>query len=305
MKDGFIFHFENIEDIEDMSLEEQGLMFRAMIEFAQTGKEPEFDDKAMRASWKPIRRRMVKDNEAYEDRCRRNRENGQLGGRPRKQDEDSDSFDDQNNSAEEKQTVNDDVEENHMDNVSEENNHTVNSDIDENRTVFEETQKTEWFLEKPKKPDTDTDTDTDTETDIERDKRAPAREAIPYRDIIEYLNQKAGTSYRPDAKESMRHIKARWKEGYRIDDFKSVIDKKAAEWKSDAKMAIFLRPITLFSTKFESYLNQPKAKPKRNAFCNYEQRDDDLDELERKLNMQFVEMMMQREDTGGTNADTG
>ena len=290
MKDGFIFHFENIEDIEDMSLEEQGLMFRAMIGFAQTGKEPEFEDKAMRAAWKPIRRRMVKDNEAYEDRCRRNRENGQLGGRPRKQDEDSDSFDDQDNSVEEKQSVNnDDLEENHMDNVSEENNHTVNSDTDENRTVFEETQKTEWFFQKPKKPDTDTD--TDTETDIERDKRARTREDIPFDEIIGYLNQKAGSSFRPDAKESRRHIKARWKEGYRLDDFKSVIDKKTAEWKNDAKMAIFLRPITLFNTKFESYLNQPRAKPKRNAFCNYEQRDDNLDELEQQLDRQFAERM--------------
>lgn len=305
MRDSFIFHFENIEDIEDMSLEEQGLIFRAMISFAQTGEEPEFEDKAMRAAWKPIRRRMVKDNEAYEEKCRKNRENGQRGGRPRKQ-EDSDLVDERNTSAEERQTVNDDIEESQWIMSVEENNHTVNSDIDENRTVFEETEKTEWFLKKPKKPDTDTDTDTDTETDIERDKRARAREDIPFDEIIGYLNQQAGTKFRADAKEARRCIRARWKEGYRLEDFKTVVDKKCADWLHDEKMVAMLRPITLFSTKFETYLHQARAKPKRNAFCNYNQRDDiDYDELERELDRQFCEMMEKRAEQGGMNAGTG
>ena len=51
-------------------------------------------------------------------------------------------------------------------------------------------------------------------------------------------------------------IKARINEGFTIDDFKKVIDIKTAEWKDDPKMSKYIRPETLFSNKFEGYLNQ-------------------------------------------------
>ena len=41
------------------------------------------------------------------------------------------------------------------------------------------------------------------------------------------------------------------------EDFKIVIDKKYEAWHDDKDMAQYLRPETLFSNKFESYLNQP------------------------------------------------
>jgi hypothetical protein len=44
-------------------------------------------------------------------------------------------------------------------------------------------------------------------------------------------------------------------EGFTVGDFKKVIDNKTAEW-LDTKMEQYLRPETLFGTKFESYLNQ-------------------------------------------------
>lgn len=78
---------------------------------------------------------------------------------------------------------------------------------------------------------------------------------VPYQKIITYLNQKIGTHYKATSQTTQRHIKARWNEGYRLDDFYKVIDIKYDEWfKTD--MAKFLRPQTLFGTKFESYLNQ-------------------------------------------------
>ena len=61
----------------------------------------------------------------------------------------------------------------------------------------------------------------------------------------------------------MKHIKARWEDGYRLEDFFSVIDVKVAEWKEDKKMCVYLRPSTLFSPKFEGYLQQAKRSPKR------------------------------------------
>ena len=76
-------------------------------------------------------------------------------------------------------------------------------------------------------------------------------------DVLAYLNEKAGTAYRPSAKAHVTLINARAKEGYTLADFKSVIDTKCAEWLKDAKMRKFLRPSTLFNaTHFPEYLNQ-------------------------------------------------
>lgn len=74
-------------------------------------------------------------------------------------------------------------------------------------------------------------------------------------EIVDYLNSVCGTNYRPNTKNTQKHINARIAEGYTLDDFKTVIDKKAAEWKGK-DMEQYLRPDTLFGTKFESYLNQ-------------------------------------------------
>ena len=76
------------------------------------------------------------------------------------------------------------------------------------------------------------------------------------KEIIEYFNNTTGKRYKASSKSTRSHITARLKEGFSVDDFKTVIDKKTAEWKDDQKMEQYLRPETLFGTKFESYLNQ-------------------------------------------------
>lgn len=82
-------------------------------------------------------------------------------------------------------------------------------------------------------------------------------EHIPFSAIIDHLNEKAGTRYRASTPKTKANIRARWNEGYRLDDFIRVIDVKVADWLGDEKMARYLCPDTLFGTKFEKYLNQP------------------------------------------------
>ncbi|MFR3279460.1 MAG: conserved phage C-terminal domain-containing protein [Lactobacillus paragasseri] len=84
---------------------------------------------------------------------------------------------------------------------------------------------------------------------------------IPYEKIIDYLNRKTNSHYRPTSKATRRLIKARYNEGFIDIDFKTVIDKKCAEWLQDGNMVQYLRPETLFGTKFEAYLNQPDTGP--------------------------------------------
>lgn len=94
---------------------------------------------------------------------------------------------------------------------------------------------------------------TDINTDIKQD-------TIPYTEIIMCLNNRTGASYRATSKRTRDLIKARFNEGFTLDDFKVVIDKKSDEWLDDKNMSKFLRPETLFGNKFESYLNQPSRK---------------------------------------------
>ncbi len=80
-----------------------------------------------------------------------------------------------------------------------------------------------------------------------------------YSRVIEYLNKKIGTSYKSTTKSTQSHIKARLDEGFTEEDFIKVIDTKVKDWKN-TKLEKFLRPDTLFSTKFESYLNQKENR---------------------------------------------
>ena len=77
------------------------------------------------------------------------------------------------------------------------------------------------------------------------------------KEIIEYLNLRANTKFRPNSTATKRHLNARLAEGFTIDDFKKVIDVKCAQWLNDPNMKKYLRPETLFkASHIESYLNE-------------------------------------------------
>lgn len=82
---------------------------------------------------------------------------------------------------------------------------------------------------------------------------------VPYQQIVDYLNEKTGKQYKHTTKKTQSLIKARTKEGFSLDDFKQVIDNMSSQWMNDSKMNQYLRPETLFGTKFEGYLNQQQS----------------------------------------------
>lgn len=94
-----------------------------------------------------------------------------------------------------------------------------------------------------------------------------------YCSVVSYLNQKAGTQYKATSKKTQSLIKARLAEGFTVEDFERVIDNMCAEWIGDVKMQAYIRPETLFGTKFEGYLNR---KTKR-AAQQHKAAPDDLD----------------------------
>jgi len=82
---------------------------------------------------------------------------------------------------------------------------------------------------------------------------------VEKKEIIDYLNLKLGTKYKYTTIITNQKIEARFKEGFTVEDFKKVIDKKARDWLG-TKYEKYLRPETLFGTKFEGYLNEKERE---------------------------------------------
>ena len=90
------------------------------------------------------------------------------------------------------------------------------------------------------------------------------------KEIVDYLNLKTHKSYKWNSKDTQKHINARLNDGFTVDDFKKVIDNKSSKWLA-SDMEQYLRPSTLFGSKFESYLNektnnQPKKETEEEWF---------------------------------------
>ena len=138
-----------------------------------------------------------------------------------------------------------------------------------------------------------------SDIDKEEDKEKDNNIYVPYKEIISYLNEKTGKKLRWDVKSNQKEIKARFNEGYTLDDFKTVIDKKYNEWgrkptkeelqRGIKDMRIYLRPKTLFGSNFDVYLNQdqtekvPAKPPVSRNLNNFERRGYDMDSLEEQL----------------------
>lgn len=105
-----------------------------------------------------------------------------------------------------------------------------------------------------------------TEITTDNNSRAePDSVADKTKTIVDYLNEKTDSHYKATTPKTKQLVQARLKEGFSVDDFKTVIDKKTATWLNDNKMNKYLRPLTLFGTKFEDYLNEKvKGQPDKN-----------------------------------------
>lgn len=106
--------------------------------------------------------------------------------------------------------------------------------------------------------DRDRERDIDIDIDIDNNILPPAGGFA--HEIIDYLNKKAGTHYKSTTSKTQKLIQARSKDGFTKEDFFAVIDKKCAEWLYNPDMVKYIRPETLFGSKFEGYLNQRKLE---------------------------------------------
>lgn len=242
MRDSFLLYTEYSEHIKLLDLEERGELLTAIMAYAAGVELPDMDT-ATAMAFSFIKSRMDRDEERYNKTVEARKEAGKRGGRPKQEETEKAK---KANGFSEKQT---------------------------------KAKKANGFPEKQtkaKKPDNDPDHDNDPVN--EKDIVAPVtsdggHRPYEYSEIVDYLNEKAGTSFRGKSKDTRKHIKARFDEGYTLDDFKIVIDHKVREWKG-TEMAGYLRPCTLFGSKFEAYLNQRGApEAKKTTFSNFEERE--------------------------------
>lgn len=87
---------------------------------------------------------------------------------------------------------------------------------------------------------------------------------VPYSEIINFLNEQTGKKFSSKSRKNQEFIKARYNEGFLLDDFKKVIKFKTQQWSGDEKMKNYLRPETLFNGKFDRYLNEVPSEPPAN-----------------------------------------
>ncbi len=85
------------------------------------------------------------------------------------------------------------------------------------------------------------------------DKRGMKNEI--YQEIITYLNNHTGKQFKWNTPKTKALMQARLNEGFTVEEFKQVIEIKCKQWLTGDYFN-YLRPATLFGTKFEGYLQE-------------------------------------------------
>lgn len=73
MKDSFVLYTQQYEAVEDLSLEQKGLLFDGLFKYVQTGDAPVFEDKEVRIAFKFIRLQIDRDGQKYDEACEKKR----------------------------------------------------------------------------------------------------------------------------------------------------------------------------------------------------------------------------------------
>ena len=119
----------------------------------------------------------------------------------------------------------------------------------------------------------------------EKPKRKRIRDVDKYKteveEVISYLNNKLGSRYTSKSITNNKLIISKIKDGFTVEDFKNVIDKKYAEWNDNPDFSRYLRPQTLFGDKFENYVNQESTSKNLSSYTIHTDNTDSFDSDEK------------------------
>ena len=125
--------------------------------------------------------------------------------------------------------------------------------------------------------------------------------------IVSYLNAKTGSSYLPN-EETDELIDDLIGVGYTEEDLKAVVDKKTAEWLNDPKMRGYLRPSTLFGSKFGEYLSAPEplsVQTEKQTERDRARLIREREEAQKELAQLLIDQERVEEDAGVTSDEWG
>ena len=128
-------------------------------------------------------------------------------------------------------------------------------------------------------------------------KASPSDEIIT---ILEDLNKrtKSKKGFSPSTQCNQDLIRARMSEGFTVENFITVNEKKVKQWLHDPEMAQYLRPATLYSNKFEGYLNQIEVKTVKQVKPKYPTADERRRENNKKVFEQSIKEIEDAHRTG-------
>lgn len=221
MKDNFLLKKSQQDVFNELTDEEAGKLIKGVFQYVNTGVSGLSG--VLNAVFIPIQKYIDENEKKYQAICERNRQNGANGGRPRK---------------EEKETQENPV---GYDGIENETQETQVDNLGQTTHISYITNHTS--------------NNHNSNNQLSNNKL----ELI--KNIISYLNEKTNSKFKYTTKATQQKINARLNEGYHLDDFIDVIDKKYDEWLG-TEFEKYLCPETLFGTKFEKYLNQKVVSKK-------------------------------------------
>ena len=201
-----------------------GRLIKALLCYADKREEPDFsDDTAVLMLFSVMKKQIDRDFAKYEKICGKRSESGKKGGAPKGN----------TNAAKQPKT----------------SKTSQYEDEDENEDKYEDKNENKY----ENKYD---DEENDNALNAQDGQAGLTGDFLIVDDVINYLNQKAGTHFRATAKSARECIGALLKDGYTAQDMKKAIDNKCSDW-AGTPYTQYLRPETLFGKKFDSYLNAP------------------------------------------------
>lgn len=153
-KDSFVLYFDYRKHLEFLTDAECGQLFKALLDYGETKKQPELDGAALMA-FSFITAQMDRDAKKYAETCRKRSESGKKGGRPKKTDSDEKAK--KANGFSEKQTEAKKADNDTDPDTEPDNDHDNDPDINNNPpnpqggTDAQERRFTEFWAAYPKK----------------------------------------------------------------------------------------------------------------------------------------------------------
>lgn len=297
MRESFIVHNSTREIIEALDGEQVKELMLALIAHNEGEEVQPFEDLVVKMAFIPLRQQMDRENEKYEETCKRRAEAGRKGGAARR-------------TAEPEET------EEELQDVTGEGEETPET-CETSEEVLEETEESKQSLakeaiasktkqrlaKKAKASDTDTDTESDTDTDIYNNtlsciSESPKSREPTLKDVVNLYTELCPSlpTVRTLSESRKRTVRARLKK-YSLDDFREVFAKaeksdflcgRSGKWRAsfdwlinDTNMAKVL------DGNYDNRANilpiEGRSAPQNTRFNNFSQRKYDYAALERQL----------------------